>query len=443
MTTSAQTERIHKALDTFVIELPSWGFANTGTRFGKFIQASAATTTEEKLNDAGQVHHFTGCCPSVATHVLWDFPEGLKSTPEVMASAAKAGVRLGAINPNVFQDQIYKNGSLGNPDAEIRQAALNHILESIEIGKQTGSQDVSLWFADGSSYPGTASIRHRKQWFAEGLQEAHAHLSPKQRMLVEYKPFEPYFYHTDLGDWGMALIQSRHAGPQAKVLVDTGHHYQAQNIEQIVAWLLSEDMLGGFHFNDRRYADDDLTLGSIDPYQVFRIFNEVIGYRAGDRQARRHRLHDRPEPQPEGQDRGNDPNGRHGAGTLRQSRAGGSREADPLPDEGRIDRRRRVPEVGLCQRCAPGHPGMAARARDWRRIRCKPSAPPATRSGPRKRAGRRTRGRWQATREDRGHDGPRISDGSTEPANWRILRAVSAQRTHGPRKSQALLSALA
>ena len=278
MTTSAQTERIHRALDTFVIELPSWGFANTGTRFGKFIQASAATTTEEKLADAGQVHHYTGCCPSVATHVLWDFPQGLKSTPAVMASAAKVGVRLGAINPNVFQDQIYKNGSLGNPDPGIRKAALDHILESIEIGKQTGSQDVSLWFADGSSFPGTASIRRRKQWFAEGLQEAHAHLSPQQRMLVEYKPFEPYSYHTDLGDWGMALVLSRHAGPQAKVLVDTGHHFQGQNIEQIVAWLLSENMLGGFHFNDRRYADDDLTLGSIDPYQVFRIFNELIGY---------------------------------------------------------------------------------------------------------------------------------------------------------------------
>jgi L-rhamnose isomerase / sugar isomerase len=278
MTTSNQTERILKALDGFSIEIPSWGFANTGTRFGKFVQASAANTTEQKLNDAGQVHHYTGCCPSVATHVLWDFPEGLKSTAQAMAAAKKAGVRLGAINPNVFQDQIYKNGSLGNPDPEIRQAALQHILDSIEIGKLTGSQDVSLWFGDGSSYPGTANIRHRKQWFAEGLRKAHEHLSPQQRLLVEYKPFEPYFYHTDLGDWGMALIQSRAAGPQAKVLVDTGHHYQAQNIEQIVAWLLSEDMLGGFHFNDRRYADDDLTLGSIDPYQVFRILNEVIGY---------------------------------------------------------------------------------------------------------------------------------------------------------------------
>ncbi len=278
MTTSVQTERIHKALDAFMIELPSWGFANTGTRFGKFIQASAATTTEEKLADAGQVHHFTGCCPSVATHVLWDFPEGLKSTPAVVAAAAKAGVTLGAINPNVFQDQIYKNGSLGNPDPEIRQAALNHILDCIEIGKQTGSRDISLWFADGASFPGSASIRHRKQWFTEGLQQAHAHLSPKQRMLVEYKPFEPYSYFTDLGDWGMSFVISRHVGPQARVLVDTGHHFLGQNVEQIVAWLLSEDMLGGFHFNDRRYADDDLTLGSIDPYQVFRIFNEVIGY---------------------------------------------------------------------------------------------------------------------------------------------------------------------
>ena len=278
MATSAQTERIHKALDTFAIELPSWGFSNTGTRFGKFIQASAATTTEEKLNDAGQVQHFTGCCPSVATHVLWDFPQGLKSTPEVISAAKKAGVRLGAINPNVFQDQIYKNGSLGNPDPDIRKAALNHILESIEIAKQAGSRDISLWFADGSSYPGTASIRKRKQWFAECLHEAHTHLSPNQRLLVEYKPFEPYFYHTDIADWGMSLVLSRHAGPQAKVLVDSGHHYQAQNIEQIVAWLLSENMLGGFHFNDRRYADDDLTFGSIDPYQVFRIFNELIGY---------------------------------------------------------------------------------------------------------------------------------------------------------------------
>jgi L-rhamnose isomerase/sugar isomerase len=157
----------------------------------------------------------------------------------------------------------------------VRQRALQHTKDSIEIARRLRSRDLSMWFADGSNYPGTANIRERKQWFQECLKEAHDELSPDQRMLVEYKPFEPAFYHTDIGDWGMALLLARAAGPLAKVLVDTGHHYAAQNIEQIVAWLLSEDMLGGFHFNDRRYADDDLTMGSIDPYQVFRIFHEL------------------------------------------------------------------------------------------------------------------------------------------------------------------------
>ena len=276
MSKDGREEALWKSLDTFRIEIPSWGFANTGTRFGKFIQLGAATSTQEKFSDAGQVHHFTGICPTVAVHVLWDFPEGLKSTNEVKTYAAKYGVGVGAINPNLFQDQIYKYGSLANPDPEVRQAALQHILECVEIGKQTGSRDISLWFADGSSYPGTANIRQRKQWFEEGLRKSHSQLSPTQRLLVEYKPFEPAFYHTDIADWGMALLLARAAGPRAKVLVDTGHHYQAQNIEQIVTWLLSEDMLGGFHFNDRRYADDDLTLGSIDPYQVFRIFHEIL-----------------------------------------------------------------------------------------------------------------------------------------------------------------------
>jgi L-rhamnose isomerase/sugar isomerase len=175
----------------------------------------------------------------------------------------------------VFQDQQYKHGSLANPDPAVRSHALAHINDSIEIGKRLNVRDVSLWFTDGSNYPGSANIRRRKAWFADGLRNAHARLSPQQRLLVEYKPFEPAFYHTDIADWGMAILLARAAGPQARVLVDTGHHYQAQNIEQIVAWLLSEDMLGGFHFNDRRYADDDLTLGSIDPYQIFRIFHEI------------------------------------------------------------------------------------------------------------------------------------------------------------------------
>jgi L-rhamnose isomerase / sugar isomerase len=269
-------QRVVKALEQFQIEIPSWGFANTGTRFGKFLQQGAASTIEEKFADAAIVHQLTGACPSLALHVLWDFPEGTRSIGEIERLGNKHGVRPGAINPNLFQDQQYKHGSLGNPDGAVRQQALRHILDSIEIAKQLRCRDISLWFADGSNYPGSANIRERKAWFTAALQEAHEALSDRQRLLVEYKPFEPAFYHTDVADWGMALLLARAAGPQARVLVDTGHHYQAQNIEQIVAWLLSENMLGGFHFNDRRYADDDLTMGSIDPYQVFRIFHEIL-----------------------------------------------------------------------------------------------------------------------------------------------------------------------
>ena len=272
------SKAVSAALDSFRIELPSWGFANTGTRFGKFLQPAAATTIDEKLSDAGEIHRLTGACPTVALHVLWDFPNGLDSVAEVRVLAERYSVRPGSINPNVFQDQIYKHGSLGNPDPEIRHAALTHIFDSIEIARHLDSRDISLWFADGSNYPGTANIRHRRAWFEDGLRQVHAKLGPKQRVLVEYKPFEPAFYHTDIADWGMALQLAKSAGPQAKVLVDTGHHYAAQNIEQIVAWLLADNMLGGFHFNDRRYADDDLTLGSIDPYQVFRIFHEIATY---------------------------------------------------------------------------------------------------------------------------------------------------------------------
>lgn len=275
---TAKSERIFRALTRFRIEIPSWGFANTGTRFGKFIQAAAATTIEEKFSDAGQVHLLTGICPTVALHVLWDFPDGIKSIGEIQRLSERYGVQAGSINPNLFQDQEYKYGSFGNPDAEVRKRALAHVKESIEIARGLRCRDISLWFADGSNYPGTANIRQRKQWFEEFLRASHDQLAPGQRLLLEYKPFEPAFYHTDIADWGMALHFARLAGPQAKVLVDTGHHYAAQNIEQIVAWLLAENMLGGFHFNDRRYADDDLTLGSIDPYQVFRIFHEILLY---------------------------------------------------------------------------------------------------------------------------------------------------------------------
>jgi L-rhamnose isomerase/sugar isomerase len=218
-------------------------------------------------------------CPTVALHVLWDFASGVESAETIAATAARYGVRPGAINPNLFQDQIYKYGSFGNPDKAVRDEALQHTIDSIAIARRLQSRDISLWFADGSNYPGTANMRRRKRWFEECLKAAHDQLAANQQLLVEYKPFEPAFYHTDIADWGMALLMARAAGPQAKVLVDTGHHYAAQNIEQIVAWLLEEDMLGGFHFNDRRYADDDLTMGSIDPYQVFRIFHEILFFK--------------------------------------------------------------------------------------------------------------------------------------------------------------------
>ena len=269
------TERVWKALDKLRVELPSWGFANTGTRFGKFIQDAAASTIEEKFSDAGQVHALTGACPTLALHVQWDLPHGLKDVGVVESLSKKFGVRPGSINPNIFQNQEYKYGSLGNPDAAIRKTALKHILECVEIAEFLKSRDVSPWFADGSNYPGTQNMRKRIEYFEEGLKEVHRALKPGQRLLIEYKPFEPAFYHTDIADWGMAFLLAKEAGPQAFVLVDTGHHYQAQNIEQIVAWLLHRGMIGGFHFNDRRYADDDLTLGSIDPYQVFRIFHEI------------------------------------------------------------------------------------------------------------------------------------------------------------------------
>jgi L-rhamnose isomerase/sugar isomerase len=278
--TGSQAERLARALDSFRIELPSWGFSNTGTRFGKYLQPAAALMIDEKFADAAEVHRLTGVCPTLALHVLWDLPNGAADVERIRSLAERHGIEPGSINPNLFEDQQYKFGSFGNPDPSVRARAIGHARDSVAIARQLGSRDVVLWFADGSNYPGTANIRQRKRWFEENLRALYADVDAPQRLLIEYKPFEPAFYHTDIADWGMALAFARAAGPRARVLVDTGHHYQSQNIEQIVAWLLDEGMLGGFHFNDRRYADDDLTLGSIDPYQVFRIFHEILFFEA-------------------------------------------------------------------------------------------------------------------------------------------------------------------
>jgi L-rhamnose isomerase/sugar isomerase len=268
-----------KRLDRFQIETPSWGYADTGTRFGKFLQDAAASTIDEKLADAAAVNGVTGCCPSVAVHVLWDFPaqgDDLAAASAVAARAKSLGLRIGSINPNVFQDQCYKLGSVSNRDPAIRRRALDHLLQSVKLAQAVKSDLLSLWFADGTNYPGQGHIRQRKRWFSDALGQVHAALPPGMTMLVEYKPFEPAFYHTDIADWGMACAFARGAGRRAKVLVDTGHHLPGCNIEHIVAFLIDEGMLGGFHFNDRKYADDDLTMGSIDPYQLYRIFHEIV-----------------------------------------------------------------------------------------------------------------------------------------------------------------------
>ena len=258
---SAIFDQAFKALDSFHIEIPSWGFANTGTRFGKFLQTAAASTIEEKFADAAEVNRLTGVTPTLALHVLWDLPNGLADVPAVRDLERRFGVRSGSINPNLFQDQEYKYGSLCNPSAAIRQQAVAHMLDSIEIAKALGARDISLWLADGSNYPGTQSIRKRIGWLEEALCTSHQHLAPNQRLLVEYKPFEPAFYHTDIADWGMSVQLSRHAGPQACVLVDTGHHYTTQNIEQIVALVnhigdIEIQAIGGSRVNLMENAED-------------------------------------------------------------------------------------------------------------------------------------------------------------------------------------------
>ena len=275
---TARRDRIIERLMRFNVEVPSWGFADTGTRFGKFTQDAAAVDLADKFADAGRTHAFTGITPTVAVHVLWDFPDGFD--PATVKLAASHGVKIGSINPNLFQDQCYKFGSVTNRGASIRRRAVKHILDSVEIARAARSRYVTLWFADGANYPGQADVRQRKAWATAALKKAHKALPRGATMLLEYKPFEPASYFTDFFDWGSTYILAKAAGPRAKVLVDTGHHLPGCNIEQIVAWLIDEKMLGGFHFNDRKYADDDLTVGAIDPYQMFRIFNEIASYEA-------------------------------------------------------------------------------------------------------------------------------------------------------------------
>ena len=255
------------------IETPSWGYGNSGTRFGVFHQEGAARNAAERLEDAATVHKYTGVSPTVALHIPWDQTDNWDGLQQY---AAELGIGIGAINPNVFQDQIYKLGSVCNPDSSIRRTAIDHMLECVDIMNITGSKDLSLWFADGTNFPGQGDFRQRKHWMEEALKEICDALNDNQRMLIEYKFFEPGFYHTDLTDWGTAYVMAKKLGSKAQVLIDLGHHPLGINIEFIVAYLIDENKLGGFHFNCKKFADDDLTVGSINPQELFLIYNELV-----------------------------------------------------------------------------------------------------------------------------------------------------------------------
>jgi L-rhamnose isomerase / sugar isomerase len=267
---------VKSALRAHRIEVPSWAFGNTGTRFKVFAQPGVPRTVTEKIDDAAQVHRFTGVAPSVAVHIPWDAVDDYAA---LAAYAKSQGVAIGTVNANVFQDDAYRLGSVANPDPAVRRKAVAHLLECVDIMDATGSRDLKLWFADGTNYPGQDDIAARQDRLAESLAEVYARLGPAQRLLLEYKLFEPSFYTTDVPDWGTSLLHCLALGEQAAVVVDTGHHAPGTNIEFIVAVLLRAGRLGGFDFNSRFYADDDLMVGAADPFQLFRILHEVA--RAG------------------------------------------------------------------------------------------------------------------------------------------------------------------
>jgi L-rhamnose isomerase/sugar isomerase len=272
-TTTPDTSGVKAALRQQRIELPSWAFGNSGTRFKVFGQPGVPRDPYEKIADAAQVHAFTGVAPSVALHIPWD---AVDDYADLAKHADDHGVRVGTINANVFQDNDYKLGSVCHPDPMVRRKALDHLLECVEVMDATGSRDLKLWFADGTNYPGQDSIRARQDRLAEALAAAYRRLGSGQRLLLEYKLFEPAFYHTDVPDWGTAYAHCLQLGDRAQVVVDTGHHAPGTNIEFIVAFLLRERKLGAFDFNSRFYADDDLMVGAADPFQLFRIMHEVV-----------------------------------------------------------------------------------------------------------------------------------------------------------------------
>jgi L-rhamnose isomerase/sugar isomerase len=268
----ASKNEVKAVLSRFGVETPSWAYGNSGTRFKVFGQPGVPRDPFEKIADAAQVHKYTGAAPTVAMHIPWDKVDDYHLLGK---HAEELGVKLGTINSNTFQDDQYILGSVCAPDPKVRSKAVKHLLDCIDIMDQTGAQDLKLWFADGTNYPGQDNIADRQDRLAESLQKVYARLGDNQRLLLEYKFFEPAFYHTDVPDWGTSLLHCLALGPKAWVVVDTGHHAPGTNIEFIVAGLLRAKRLGAFDFNSRFYADDDLIVGAADPFQLFRIMHEV------------------------------------------------------------------------------------------------------------------------------------------------------------------------
>lgn len=271
------TNYLIQKIAAFQIAVPSWALGAGGTRFGRFLIGGEPRNLEEKLEDIGLLAKLTKRTDAVSLHIPWDIPQDLQL---IKQKAADLHIRFDAMNSNTFQDYgqplTYKLGSLSNAAADIRKQAVEHNLLVIEVGKELGSKGLTVWLADGSNFPGQAHIRKALQWTTESLQEIYAGLPEDWKLLLEYKPYEPNFYHTVIPDWGTSALICRQLGEQAKVLVDLGHHLPNTNIEQIVATLMHQNMLAGFHFNDSKYGDDDLSTGSIKPYQLFLIFCELV-----------------------------------------------------------------------------------------------------------------------------------------------------------------------
>ena len=272
-TQGVDLEGVEERLRAQRVETPSWGYGDTGTRFAVFPQPGVPRDPFEKIADAAEAHKHTGICPSVAIHIPWDKVDDYSGLRD---HAESLGMRIGAVNPNLFQEEEYRLGSVCHPDEGIRRKATDHLLECIGVAGEVGSDVLSLWFADGTNYPGQDSFVERRHRMLACLDEVYRTMPERMRMLLEYKPYEPSFYHTDLADWGASLTACQKLGERAQVLVDLGHHAKEANIEYIVALLMDEGRLGGFHFNNRKYGDDDLIVGSINPFELFLIYVELV-----------------------------------------------------------------------------------------------------------------------------------------------------------------------